>query len=103
MGKIYVVVAICVALLCSAVVYFDGPGGVTENMFSGMAGGARPFLGDIIANFIFTPLTNIFTNYYWAIGAGILWPLVVVWIGLLLVAIGATILGPAVSELSTVG
>lgn len=103
MGKMYVVVAICVAALCCAVVYFDGPGGATENLFTGMANSSRPFLGATIANFIFTPLTLIFTNYFWAVGAGVFWPFAAIWLVLLLVAIGATIIGPAMGELGNVG
>lgn len=102
MGKMYVVVAICVAALCSAVVFFDG-GGVTANLFTGMASSSRPFLGGTITNFIFTPLTLIFSDFYWAIGAGVFWPLVAIWIVLLLIALGATIIGPAIGELGSVG
>ena len=101
--RVYIFIGIIVAAVCSAVVFFDGPGGGAESFFNSMSASSSPFLGDTIANFIFTPLTNIFTDYYWAVGAGILWPLVIVWIILLLIGIGATIIGPTVTELNTVG
>ncbi len=99
--RLYLFIGIIVAAICSAVIYLGG-GTAAENFLNSMAGGASPFLGATITNFIFTPLINIFTNYYWAVAAGFLWPLIIVWIILLLIAIGATIIGPTVSELNSV-
>lgn len=99
--RAYLFIGIIVAAVCSAVVYFGG-GTAAEGFFNSMSASSSPFLGDTIANFIFTPFINIFTNYYWAVGAGFFWPFIIVWLILLLIAIGATIIGPTMTELNSV-
>ncbi|MGJ3238765.1 MAG: hypothetical protein ACFE0Q_08680 [Anaerolineae bacterium] len=98
----YSIIGISVAAVCVAIVYFDTNRAVA-GFFGTFASDAQRFLGGTITNFIFTPLEMIFMDYYWAVGAGIAWPLVAVWFFLFLIGLGATLIGPAMSELSNIG
>jgi|GEM_PF-6651643 len=103
-GRAYAVIAICVAAILGAIAYFDGMQGSGQlgSFFRDIAADARPFLGGTIADFIFQPFVLVFTNIYWAIGAGLLWPVIILWVIFFLVGLGATLIGPALTEIDNV-
>lgn len=101
--RVYLIVAICVAAVCSATVYFD-----TNQAFAGfftrIGQEAERFgLSQTIADFVIQPIAFAFSDYYWAIAAGALWPLMVLWFIMFLFVLGVTIFGPSLTELNTVG
>lgn len=94
--RVYLIIAVCVSVLCSAIAYFD-TGGATASIFTSIGEQATPYVGNTIADFVTQPLANAFTDIYWAIAAGVLWPLMIIWFFLFLLLMGASIFGPALS------
>ncbi|MEM9952142.1 MAG: hypothetical protein AAF846_11105 [Chloroflexota bacterium] len=95
--RAYIIIAAFTAGLLSLIVYFDTTQ-ATATFFGNLADNARPFLGAGVTNLIYTPLQNVFTDYIWAIAAGIIWPVALIWLFLMLIGIVATIVGPTISE-----
>ena len=91
--RAYLIIAISVGAICAAVAYFD-TGGSLASVFTSIGDTASPYVGGTIADFITQPIANAFSNIYWAIGAGILWPLLVIWFSLFLMLLGVSIIGP---------
>lgn len=102
-GRVYVIIGLCVGALCFAVTYFDTSHAFANYLKSVGNDAARYGLGQTIAQFIIAPLMNVFSDPYWAIAAGVLWPLFALWFILFIFALGVSIFGPALSELGTVG
>ncbi len=100
-AKTYMIIALFTAGLCALIIYFD-TNQQTAAFFTQLGSDASPFLGGNITNLIYTPLANIFSDYYWAIAAGVMWPLVVIWMGLMLVGLIASIVGPSIAEVNSI-
>lgn len=101
--RVYLIIAFFVGAICFATAYFDSNQTVAS-FFTEIGDTAAQFgLGNAIANVVVQPIAFAFSDIYWAIAAGVLWPLLVIWFILFLVVLGFSIFGPAIAEIDTVG
>lgn len=100
-ARVYAIIAIAVGGVLVAIAYFD-TNQASGTFFRSIAGDARPFLGGTVTDFIFQPLVLVVTDIYWAAGAGLLWPVLIIWVLLFLIGLGATIVGPAISKIDNI-
>ena len=91
--RTYLIIAISVGAICVATAFFD-TGGAFASVFTSIGDTASPYVGRTIADFVTQPIANAFSDIYWAIGAGILWPLFAIWFFLFLMLLGVSIIGP---------
>ena len=101
--RVYLIIGFFVGVICVATAYFDR-GGATASFFTEIGANASRFgMPSTIANFIVQPIAFAFSDIYWAIAAGILWPLLVIWFILFIVLLVYSIIGPAITEINTLG
>lgn len=99
--RAYLIIAAFTAGLLSLIIYFD-TGQATAGFFADLAANARPFIGANMTTLIYDPLQFAVTDYIWAIAAGIAWPLVIIWLFLMMVGLIATIVGPTILEFNSI-
>lgn len=101
--RTYFMIAITVTALNLAVVYFD-TGRAFAGFFSEVGrNAARYGLGQGLTNVIVFPLEQAYSDYYWAVGAGLLWPVLAIVFLLFIIVFVFSVLGPTFRELSTIG
>lgn len=99
--RVYLIIAIAVGGICAAIAYFD-TNQAFASIFLSIGEEASPYVGNTIANFVTQPLANVFSDIYWAIAAGFLWPIMVIWFILFLLLMGTSIFGPAISGVGNI-
>lgn len=99
--RVYLIIAVVVGGICAAIAYFD-TNGAFASLFTSIGQEASPYIGNTLSNFVTQPLANVFSNIYWAVAAGFLWPLLIIWFLLFLLLLGASVFGPAISGVGNI-
>lgn len=99
--RTYMMIAVVVAGFNSLVVFLDEAG--TFGAFFRRIGNSAASYGMPrgVTNLISQPLELAFTDYIWAVGAGLFWPAQALWLILFVITFMFSAIGPSLRRLDT--